>query len=228
MQRIFIPLFFLFASFSCFGQSNIQVGLRTGPSFPMFQYKGTNLNNDSAGFAGQGWNYSAQASWFFHEMLGVQASGGLQTHPIQTNKLKEAYKNEYNAEEVTVEAGDFQTQLYQLGPVFQYPVTDKIRLQAKLLAGILIGLNPESTITIEKDNSPTVFETTFAQATAFTINPGLGGFYKTGENVEAGLTVEYAGAVPQFEYTDKAGETVTTSQPMRFLNINIGVNYYLN
>jgi hypothetical protein len=149
-------------------------GINTGASFPIGNFKSTELNTGS--FAITGLTVNMEGAWFFLPYLGVGASAGFSLNPLDVGALEWAtYNTDPFLNDVIIRSEPFFTATAMAGAYSIYPVYKKFSVCGKLLGGLLYGNTPYQLYKPEYFLfGPAYYEITSAQDWKFSFQAGAG------------------------------------------------------
>jgi opacity protein-like surface antigen len=180
---ISIPVFigillFIVASRDLHAQvKNSFFGINTGASFPIGDFKSTELNTGS--FAITGLTVNMEGAWFFLPYLGVGASAGFNLNPLDVGALEwETYNIDPFLNDISIRSEPFFTVTAMAGAYTICPVYKKVSVTGKLLGGLLFGNTPYQLYKPEYFLfGPPFYEKTSAQDWKFSFQAGAGIHY---------------------------------------------------
>jgi hypothetical protein len=232
-----LVIVFLFISQLSFSQSvNRQyVGLSIGASLPMSDFKKAVLSDSTSGFAKTGIALSFDYAYRFTHNFGMQLIINYSGNSLNDGSYKdqlEAVNPDYG---ISVESTDNWTSggLF-LGPYLTFPLTSKLSLDVRALAGYFGSYSPRVLIRTTKIEEPSVKGESYierARANGFGYLLGTGFKYRV-KSYYVLLFGDYVSS--NLEFKDAVGwdldhkpYSTSFSQKISYMSITIGVGYIL-
>jgi opacity protein-like surface antigen len=187
------------------------IGVSIGAAIPLGDYGSTNVKGsfwdfnsiDSTrlqGFAQPGLNLTITASYLFPENIGIMMMFGSSSSTFNTSGFSSAI-----GRPATTSTGSFSEYEYLIGPCFELPLSDKFRMNANILIGLVSASYPEVNYAY---NDTVTLTTDFQGGTGFGYSFGANLEYNISKNAAISLNVNYIGS--DIKYT---GFTWTLSTP---------------
>lgn len=185
-------------------EGRFSIAFAAGAGVPALNFAKTDsLGTDStrySGYAKTGFHFNASVGYRFSEYIGALVQLGGNTNSFNADGFKSA---NFSKEDVTVSGTSLSTRSYLAGPFFIFPLGDRIKIEARLLAGLLTTKFSEVTvIRTSQFFSATENYKLKPAAPAFAYNAGASVKFKVTRIIGITLGVDYLGGTPVFtEYT---------------------------
>lgn len=188
-------------------QQDIYISLNSGVSFPVGQFSGTTLNEDS--FAKPGISFGAEAVWFFHPFIGIGIEGNINNNPLDVTKLtSEKFKEDPFLEELSIRSESFKTTTFSGGVFGRYGINKKWTAHVKILAGFMRCHTPYQLYRTQYFQvGPTYYEITSSRDDAFVLIPGIGIQYLFSRGIGFKLDGEFQSQQMSFPFQTSSGIT---------------------
>ncbi|MBX2984733.1 MAG: hypothetical protein KF882_02030 [Bacteroidia bacterium] len=185
-QKILLFLLPLAITTNCFSQGNEKnskdcvrkgfTSINMGVSIPTGNFKSDNFNNNEAGFATNGAVFDIAYGYEIAPDFGVTVVYRGQANGKNLGTYAQSLANFFGSGSVSVESSAFTLGGVMAGIYGSHPITNKLSIQARTLAGFSVAVLPAMT-TIAYDDSKTKLVTWFqdrAETTTFSYIIGAG------------------------------------------------------
>ncbi|HSY75649.1 MAG TPA: hypothetical protein VK890_02265 [Bacteroidia bacterium] len=200
------------------GDSKLTIGVSVGAALPMGAYGDKKADTadkiaDSAtiqhGYASTGFHFDVNAGYLIGGPVGVMVliGGNMNSYDVATY---ETVNNRHPVSGETFAVKSYYVGQYLVGPFLALPAGDKLKINIRLLVGLVTASYPTSTIT---DGSFTDV-TTASNASAFGYHFSAGIKYNFSDKLGLAVDLGYTGSSLTYSgYTDTqtAGSNTTTS-----------------
>ena len=255
-------------------KDNSILSLSFGPSLPLGNYHSTDINNSKAGFAGFGGDVNISYAHLLHKNFGIAAAVIGHFHPLNTNAMEKSFDNEKFITGPVFITGMGQpppppTSYIEwsnwkfnkkswlsgsalLGAYGDFPVTPKVSIIAKAMAGAACVSMPELKGEAYNDTSLIMVDQKKVSSIGFAYVLNAGVKYNLTKRFSLLAAIEYfstanikfknvtstsfIGIYPVIPYTyilgnysviDASSSTANVYQKLSSLNLNIGVGLNL-
>jgi hypothetical protein len=235
MKKTILLVYCLLLKFLAFSQeSPVSIGKRSyfgisvGSSIPLKDFKSTDGNNPTAGFAKSGKKYdffwgkdSKNPHWGITGLLRLHAN------PIDESALTSVAKNAYPSYDYNILAKDWKLYTLMAGAYYRIPGSKKMTIMPKAMIGLAYIYSPE--INVVAENNLANIGTSITEA-SHTITPS----YLFSIGLKSNLTkrialisnFDFLGAFPTFDDVKTAygnGTSITRTKSPSFLTFNYGI-----
>jgi hypothetical protein len=192
-----------------------------GPSLTSGNFGDASWNNENAGFAKNGYQYSILEFGFkFVPKFGMAAAIKGAVIPVNVQALADGYAQEYGGQ-FTVKSTRWGYTGFFVGPFFCIP-TKHVDFDVRFMTGLLMAVSPEATVS--RDGQTASQES--AIGASFAINGGIGARIHLSKRFSLVTQAEYHLSNPTFqvEYYDTNNnyESVLTGQLITLFNFSFG------
>ncbi|MDB5273979.1 MAG: hypothetical protein JWO58_2346 [Chitinophagaceae bacterium] len=243
MKKSFLILSFLLISIQ---QTNAQViadekrhfaSLNLSVANPLGNYGGVSSNNNNAGFANTGINFSVEGAFFFKPYIGVGANIGAIANKVNTSAFEEHFSNELKNSGIygtySGKVGGWVSTYYMVGPYVSLPLKN-LTFDLKILGGLMTTIAPSIDMTINPLGSSNAIheQSDPAVGSSFGYNLGLGMRYHFNRQWALRVNADYLAANPNISQTlvvsqDGQANRTTNSihQSIAVFNVGLGLAY---
>ncbi len=193
------------------GDSKLTIGVSVGAGIPMsdFGKKDTTGQNDTTkrtGWASTGFHFNVTAGYLLGGPVGVMVmiGGNMNSFDVTSYETATGFNNNVpSGETKTLTSTNYYIGQYLVGPFLSLPASDKLKIDIRLLVGLVTGNTPTQTESETAGSSNETIVTSGKDGSGFGYHFGAGIKYnfsdKMGLTVNAGYTgssIAYTG------YTD--------------------------
>jgi hypothetical protein len=187
--------------------------------------------DDPSGYAKQGGFGAVDGAWFFSRYFGVGGMFKYGTYNLKNvDSLSQGYEESFDVDQTATTVTNYKMWSLMPGLYFDLPLTSKLSLTARGLAGISHTSTPQITVAIEDGGveDPPVVQSS-ASRTAFAFDLGAGFRYSIIRCVAINLRADYFYTKPDFTIgnsgrNNNAGREVTTyDQALASINFSLGI-----
>lgn len=215
-------------------QPVFSIALTGGGSFPAGNFSTARYSDPAAGFAGPGYNLGVSGTWLLTAHFGVGALASMHQFGFRgAQQMVEGYKESFAVDSATFYSkGTNHSINILIGPYYNYPLSKRLSIDARLLCGIVYATLAGNEVFIEGQQ-----EGTFAQkqssVVAFGAQAGLGLGYRLAPHFRLSLNADYYYSRPDFTISNSnrnntAGRLLTAyHQPLAGVNTNVTVAWLL-
>jgi len=193
----------------------VELSLQAGSSTPLLNFASTNLSKGS--FALTGFAGSAQLKTIIKNNWGIFLQSGVQFNPINVSVLGyEKVKADPFLDDIYIRSDPFKTIEITAGPTYNFNLLNKLSLELKLDAGLMIASTPyQFNKPVYFFFGPPFFEITPATDYCFTFGGGMTFIYQISPCYYIGLNSQYLQADGKFKFIQ--GQSTRTDE--RSINI---------
>jgi hypothetical protein len=196
----------------------VELALQSGASVPVLDFASTDLTSGS--FAMTGFAASAQLKSSIKGNWGVFIQAGIQLNPIEVSLLGyEKVKADPFLDDIYIRSDPFKTIEFTAGPTYKWQVLNKMTIEGKLDAGIMVASTPYQ---LNKPNyfivGPSYFEITPSTDYCFTFGGGISFIYDITTCYSLAFNTQYLQAAGKFKFIQ--GQSLRTESK----NINLWNN----
>ena len=193
-----------------------------GPSLSVGAFGDNNWDNDSSGFAKNGYNYTILEFGFkFIPNFGLAAAIKGAVVPLDVQALADGYAQEYGGQ-FTVKSTRWGYTGFFVGPFVSIP-TKYVDIDFKFATGLMVAVAPD--MTVSRDGETAGQQSSAGPSLAF--NGGMAARIHVSKRIGIFTGAEYHISRPTFqtEFYDTSNytETVTTAQRITMFNFSFGV-----
>ena len=209
------------------------MGVQAGASLPLSDFGKAEYGNNLAGFAKTGFHVALDGAHYFGGgpiglagQLAFSDNGGLTKNDLQ--KIGDGFTDGFGVDESTITGdGRYRRLTGMVGPSAMFG-GDKLKVEVRLLAGVVKSLGtPEVTVQLE-DNTDTKLRQFSSTSTVFGYQAGLGLHYALSERLGLVLRGEYLKAsdltIANENRVNQAGR-FNEKQPVAALNFSLGLAF---
>jgi opacity protein-like surface antigen len=212
------------------------IGLLGGISMPMGNFKKVNYYDTTSGYAGNGSTFGLEGAWFFSKYVGFGGMMSVSTFNVSTqglDSLSRGYQLDFFSDRTSTSINSaYKIWTIMPGIYLRYPLSDKLSINGKVLAGLSIATTPSIVCDVWDGG---VDDGDFRQlpctVTSLGVVGGLGVSYNLCKNFAINLQGNYFYSKPDFFLENsnrqvKAGRLINEyNQPLTFMNFSLGVAY---
>jgi len=144
MKKIYMIVFLVGLSLPNFGQETktgfekkSHLSVQPGISFPLGNFTSRDLSNEDAGFAVAGFAIDLAFQYAFDKNVGIAAQGFYNRNDVAIRKLRD----QIGLPNLSLDHWQFLG--LAAGPVFTYPISDKVKGDFRLMAGFATANSPD-------------------------------------------------------------------------------------
>lgn len=207
------------------------VGISLGPSIPMGNFAVRSLVNDNAGFAKLGASFDVVAGYKLGgSHFGITAMLRAQAHAYDTQPLAENLTFQAPTVNWNVESPAWRIGGLLLGGFGSIPISEKIYVDARAMAGLVNATLPQLYITGTDLAETTWVKRDASTASSFAYLVGAGFKFNIAPKIYLLTNIDYVGTSVEFTnvgLTTSIGERVTYGfeQDMATMNLSVGVAF---
>lgn len=186
------------------------MSIQPGISFPMGNFTSRDFNNEDAGFAVAGFAIDLTYQYSFNENVGLGVQGFYNRNDVAINKLRDAT----GLPELKLDHWQYLGLV--AGPIFTYPVSEKVKADFKVMGGFASANSPHITT-----NGDVLVPEDWSGAGVF--QTGIGLRVDVGSNAFFTGGLDYRYLSPTFKTSDGGVASLEATQKMSTLKLGIGL-----
>lgn len=215
------------------GSNKSYVGVQAGASFPIGEFGKADYGDNTAGFAKTGFHVAVDGAHYFGGgiiglagQLAFTDNGGLTKSDLQ--KIGDGFTDGFGVDKSTITGnGRYRRLTGMVGPAVMFG-GDKLKLELRVLAGVVKSLDtPEVTVQLE-DNTDTKLVQHSSTSTVFGYQAGLGIHYALTDRLGLVLRGDYLRAgdltIGNDNRFNQAGR-YNEKQPVSAFNTSLGLAF---
>ena len=229
MKKTFLTLSLFLTATIAFAQDKGFVTVNFGSSIPLGDFAGTDINNNSSGFA--------QTGYLFDATLGLKFSKYFGTTILirsQVNQFDEETFAEHATKEIgykaTVNSTAWYIGNYMIGTYGSFPISKNFTLEPRMMVGFLTATSPEMTLKATAGSIPFWVTKNSSSSGSLSYLFGIGYKVNAGKHICISFNLDYLGTSTQFnnvETTDSFGGIDFTSwnQNIETFSLSAGIGF---
>lgn len=186
------------------------ISIAAGPAIPVSDFASKNFNNESAGLAKIGFTTNLQFGYQLHKYFGITSTILYSNYKVDVTQFAQ----------YGVEADHWQHYGIMAGPMFTWPINEKVRTDFKVLGGIINVNSP----LVKFTDGPNLMNEEWANSFAMQLGADLR--YNFTPNLYLVTNVDYNFMKPKFDGGIYVGDGTPTSafeQKISAINASIGL-----
>ncbi len=212
------------------------IGLLGGLSMPMGNFKNVRYYDTTSGFAGKGSTFGIEGAYFFSKYVGFGGMMSYTSFNVSTlglDSISRGYQLDFFSDQTSTTINSpYKIWTLMPGIYLRYPLSDKLSINGKVLAGLTIATTPNIEVDVwDGGVDDGIFRQLPCTTTALGVVGGLGVSYNICKNIAVNLQGNYFYSKPDFFLENsnrqvKAGRLINEyNQPLTFMNFSLGLAY---
>ncbi len=190
----------LFSQYRRWNFNQFHFALQGGVAWPHDRF-GTGHNLKFASYVNKGYNILLQGVYFYTPNYGIGLNLIFTDHPVNNDKLGQAYLNSNQAyTNVVANVSDFYIPIFTMGMFFQMPLNEYFAFTAALHVGTQTVIKPAGVVTATTLFSTIPFVETSDVETKFIIYYKFGVQFKIAKYIHGVIDAAYTGSTYQMKY----------------------------
>ncbi|NOY51263.1 MAG: hypothetical protein GXO88_11980 [Chlorobi bacterium] len=202
--------------------NKFNIALRSSLSMPLGKYGSNNI--DGGSFTQLGLSFGADGKWFFSKKIGVGIDFNQSYHPVNASQLAKAMvAADPFLSNVNVRTESYSITTVTLGAYSSFSLNKDLRVEPKLLAGIMFGETPFQLFEpVYFLTGPDYYKITSSKDAGFAFKGGLSLKYCFNDFVAIDLNADLTYSRLKFGFNDYSG-VYYKEKDIIFLNLGIGL-----
>ncbi|MEN8119649.1 MAG: hypothetical protein ABFS35_04860 [Bacteroidota bacterium] len=228
MRKSLLFIIFLFITNITLQAQDKYIILSGGLTKPLSDFAYSNFDNPDAGFATNGYNFGFELANFLNPWFGLGGSFKFNNSGFNSQKFNDFIDQEYGTEFDTIHltSGEYNLHNFLVGPYGKINIGGHISILGKAFIGVLSTFRPDQSLVYKRygdiENSSLYSEGKLTGAFAWNFGGGI--LVKVSDSFGIIALADYIGANPKFDVFDyQEIAIVKEMQPVRYLNINLGI-----
>lgn len=199
-----------------------------GITKPIADFADSNFDNSDAGFATNGYNFGFELGHFFNPWFGLGGSFKFNNSGFNSQKfndfIDQNFGNQYDT--IYLASGDYNLHNFLAGPYGKINIGNHLSVFGKVFIGVLSTFRPDQSLVYRNfgDTENSSLSSQGKLTGSFAWNFGAGVLVKVSDRFGIIALADYIGANPKFDEFDyQAIEIIKKIQPVRYVNINLGI-----
>lgn len=232
MKKVFLFSIALFLSVTGFCQDKGYVALSGGFSVPISDFASKDASNDGAGYALSGISGDVSFAYKFGKNFGLAMMLRQQFNAVDNQAVGEDIAKSAGVPFSNITSTWWKVSGLMAGGYASFPVSSKMSVDFKAIAGFMAATSPEETIYFPYNGQQAWVKLNTAKAYPFSYLVGVGYKYDLADRICFLMNFDYLGAKPEFndvQITSSVGQTDSNTFAMKFatINVNVGIGFRL-
>ena len=202
------------------------IGVSAGTGIPVGLWGKKDIENGKAtGFTQRGKAYNLSLTYKLGKgNYGLTSLIGRQINTVDTKAYADAYSRINEGGDYKVESDDWRVNQFMLGGFVTKPLSQKLDIDLRVLAGVVHAGRPATDI-FDGDFNYSTSTGTYSTSFAYTLGTGIK--YHIGKRLDLLVNVDYLNAKPEFDVDtgvngDSSGNSIF-SQNINSINLSVGI-----